>query len=272
MVETAPAAALVVPEADLLLEFLVVALDDPARLGGVDQRAQRGAGRQVGEPVLARLGLALGPFDQQPCGWLWSVKGLELVPYRLPELLAAPPDQTVFVPEGEKDVDALRALGLVATCNPMGAGKWRKEFGRHLEGRDVVVLPDDDEVGRPHAMEVVAKLAGHAARVRILGIPPPHKDVSDWIVHGGGTAARLLQMVAEASTAGEEPADTEALGDRPLIQLAAGDIARLADEAEAALVAADLGFYQRGAFIVRPATVQIAVSCGRKVPGPGVVG
>ena len=39
MVEAAPAAALVVAEADLLLEFLVVALDQPARLGGVDQVA-----------------------------------------------------------------------------------------------------------------------------------------------------------------------------------------------------------------------------------------
>ena len=31
--------------------------------------------------------------------------------------------RTVFVCEGEKDVDALVAAGEVATCNPMGAGK-----------------------------------------------------------------------------------------------------------------------------------------------------
>jgi hypothetical protein len=37
VVKAAPAAALVVAEADLLLELLVVALDPPARLGGVDQ-------------------------------------------------------------------------------------------------------------------------------------------------------------------------------------------------------------------------------------------
>jgi putative DNA primase/helicase len=128
-------------------------------------------------------------------GWIWNLDSVELVPYRLPELLAAPPDKTVFIPEGEKDVEALRGLGLVATCNAMGAGKWREEFGRHLEGRDVVVLPDNDEAGRAHGRDVAGMLAGHAARVCIVEMPPPHKDVSDWIVHGGGTAARLLQMV-----------------------------------------------------------------------------
>src|SRR3712207_5904685 len=55
VVEAAPAAALVVPEADLLLQVLVIALDHPARLGGMDQVAERGSGRRVGEPVLGRL-------------------------------------------------------------------------------------------------------------------------------------------------------------------------------------------------------------------------
>src|SRR3712207_515298 len=66
MMEAAPTAAFVVTEADLLLELLVVALDQPAGLGGVDQVLQRGAGRQVGQPVLARLLGPLGPLDQQP--------------------------------------------------------------------------------------------------------------------------------------------------------------------------------------------------------------
>ena len=53
-----------------------------------------------------------------------SLLGVERVPYRLPELLNAAPDTTVFVCEGEKDCDALHALGLIATTNPGGAGKW----------------------------------------------------------------------------------------------------------------------------------------------------
>src|SRR3954464_11657330 len=66
MMEAAPAAAFVVAEADLLLEFLVIPLDHPPCLGDVDQLLQREARRQVGQPVLARLLSVLGPLDQQP--------------------------------------------------------------------------------------------------------------------------------------------------------------------------------------------------------------
>src|SRR3712207_5562525 len=65
-VEAAPAAALVGAEADLLLELLVVALNEPARLCGCDRVLQRGGGRQVGGQVLARRLGARGPLDQQP--------------------------------------------------------------------------------------------------------------------------------------------------------------------------------------------------------------
>ncbi len=49
-------------------------------------------------------------------GWTWNIKGLRLLPYRLPELLKAD-DRTIFIVEGEKDANALRQLGLIATCN-----------------------------------------------------------------------------------------------------------------------------------------------------------
>jgi hypothetical protein len=81
-------------------------------------------------------------------GWTWSLNGVRRVPYRLPELLAADKQVTVYAAEGEEDVDRLRALGLVSTTNPEGAGKWREEFSEHLKDRHVVILPDNDEAGR----------------------------------------------------------------------------------------------------------------------------
>ena len=51
-------------------------------------------------------------------GWTWSLKGVELIPYRLPDLAAA---DTVYIVEGEKDVETLVKHGKTATCNPMGA-------------------------------------------------------------------------------------------------------------------------------------------------------
>ena len=66
MMKTSPPAAFVVAEAQFLLEIPVVALDAPAQLGGVDERFDWHIRRQGREPVFGRLGLALGPLDQQP--------------------------------------------------------------------------------------------------------------------------------------------------------------------------------------------------------------
>ena len=138
-------------------------------------------------------------------GWTWKLGDVRRVLYRLPELTAADPSQPVFVCEGEKDTDNLRGLGLVATCNPGGASngrsKWRPEYGEHLRGRDVVILPDNDDAGRTHARQVHAALKGVARSVRMLELPGlPHKgDVSDWIAKGG-TAAVLLRFANDAAT------------------------------------------------------------------------
>ncbi|MFN7948249.1 MAG: AAA family ATPase [Blastocatellia bacterium] len=132
-------------------------------------------------------------------GWLYSLNGTRRVLYRLPELLAADPQATVFIVEGEKDAEALRSIGLVATCNPMGAGKWRDEYNAHLQGREVVILPDNDESGRKHAEQVAQSLQGSAASVRVLSLPglPEKGDVSDWL-KSGGDAERLCVMVEDA--------------------------------------------------------------------------
>lgn len=113
-----------------------------------------------------------------------GVKGVELVPYRLDEVLAeitAP----VAIVEGEKDVNALWDRGFVATCNPAGAGKWLAVFGQYLAGRDVIVVPDNDPPGRKHAESICRSLAGIASRIRILELPdlPDKGDVSDWLTN-----------------------------------------------------------------------------------------
>lgn len=139
------------------------------------------------------------PDPSAPTGWTWSVKGVTQVPYRLPQMLATP-DAMVFLPEGEKDVDNLFDVGLIASCNAGGAGKWRDELTPHFAGRHVVLLQDNDEAGRDHARKVASKLLGIAASVRILELPglPPKGDVSDWLLAAGGTRDQLLQLASEA--------------------------------------------------------------------------
>lgn len=129
-------------------------------------------------------------------GWTWSTAGVRRVLYRLPELLDAPRDATVYVVEGEKDVDNLRRIGAVATTNPMGAGKWSfvAEHARTvLRDRHVVIIADADEPGRKHAADVLASLTDIAVTATVLELPT--KDASDWI-DAGGTFTELRAMTA----------------------------------------------------------------------------
>ncbi len=124
-------------------------------------------------------------------GWTWNLGDTRRVLYRLPELLAAlkaNPDVWVFIVEGEKDVDALWKIGLVATCNPGGAGKWKNmAVYSALDGRRVAIVPDRDGPGLAHAQDVARRLHGKAAVVKILDQLDgeidgrPIKDVSDWL-------------------------------------------------------------------------------------------
>jgi len=128
------------------------------------------------------------------------LNGARRVLYHLPELLASDPRQMVVVVEGEKDVERLRGLGLVATCNVGGAGKWKAELAEHLTGRDVVILPDNDAPGRKHAEQVAASLHGKAASVKRVDLPgvPDKGDVSDWL-DAGGTKDELLRLCEDAA-------------------------------------------------------------------------
>ncbi len=138
-------------------------------------------------------------------GWVWDLKGVRRVLYHLPELAAARPDQPVWICEGEKDVDRLRALGLLATTSPQGAGKWKKVDSacfEHLRGRVVYIIPDNDSAGRSHARDVAASLKEIAADVRIVELPgvPTRGDVSDWL-DTGGSGEHLRALADSAPTA-----------------------------------------------------------------------
>lgn len=129
-------------------------------------------------------------------GWVWNLDGVRRVLFRLPELLAAHPSATVFVCEGEKDADRLRELGLVATTNPQGAGKWRDDYSQFLKDREVVILPDNDNAGRNHAQTAAHSLYRVSASVKVLNLPGLSEkgDVSDWL-NAGNSVEHLCAMV-----------------------------------------------------------------------------
>ncbi len=133
--------------------------------------------------------------------WVWNTEGCKIVPYRLPELLEdIAQERTIFFTEGEKCVDAARdQLGIPATCNPMGAGKWWDELTEHFRDADIVIIPDNDAPGRKHGQLAGEKTAPVARRVRVLDLSAIERlgekeDIFDW-VQAGGTSARLYELV-----------------------------------------------------------------------------
>jgi Protein of unknown function (DUF3631) len=131
--------------------------------------------------------------QQRPDGrgkWIKNLDGVRRVLYRLPEVLTA---KSVLICEGEKDVETARKLGLVATCNPHGAGKWRPEYSDVLAGKRGAIIADGDEPGRLHAAQVAGSLFGKMGTLKVLELPSA-KDLSEW-VERGGTREALLDLI-----------------------------------------------------------------------------
>lgn len=134
-------------------------------------------------------------------GWVYNLRGVTRVLYRLPEMIESAksdgPAPIVFICEGEKKVEALRAWGQIATCNVGGAGKWKREYCSHLRSRRVVILPDNDGPGWEHAAKVAEMLKGIAESVKIVTLPglADKGDIVDWIA-AGGTLEKLNELVA----------------------------------------------------------------------------
>jgi len=136
-------------------------------------------------------------------GWIWDLKDVRRVLYRLPELLKAD-TPLVWIVEGEKDVETLRGFGHVATTSG-GAGSWRSEFAEFFRGRHVVIIPDKDVPGKRFGDQVAHDLFGVAASVRVFALPSG-KDVSDFIQLGGEGTQLELYCHTNARLVKEAPA------------------------------------------------------------------
>ena len=130
-------------------------------------------------------------------GWIGTLQDVRRVLFQLPELtgLTSP-----FVVEGEECVNQLRSLGIPATCNSGGAGKWSGELTTQLQTagvKSVVILPDNDKPGRDHAKSVAQSCHAAGLVVKILTLPnlPPKGDIVDFL-DAGGTLEQLNALVA----------------------------------------------------------------------------
>jgi len=110
--------------------------------------------------------------------------------YRAADVRAAEPEQFIWLVEGEKCADAMRAAGFLATTTPGGAGAWSKAAelaSGLLRGHHVVILPDHDTAGAKYAIDAKSTLERVCKSLRVLELPDigDGEDVADWLARGG---------------------------------------------------------------------------------------
>ena len=174
---------------------------DPA--GYLKKYTYRTAGRSVAYEVF-RMPDKQFPV-KSPKGY--GLKGVERVPYRLPEMVAVT-DTDIFCCEGEKDADTVAAMGFTATATVGGSS--RTDFSKealYFKGRHCIILPDADKPGRTYADNLAAALAPYARSVKILQLPDLEpdsgQDVTDWagkfdtLTDAGEELSRLADQAVE---------------------------------------------------------------------------
>jgi hypothetical protein len=117
----------------------------------------------------------------------YGMKDVTRLPWRLPQLIAAVKDGTeIFWNEGEKCVQALEKIGLVATTAG-SAQDWRPGMAEYFDGAaKVTVIADNDEPGIKHARKVAAALKGRVGEIRVVrgAVDRPKADVHDHLAAG----------------------------------------------------------------------------------------
>jgi len=135
--------------------------------------------------------------------WIYDLKGIRRVLYRLPEVIKA---KRVFIVEGEKDVHTLEGLGLVATTCAGGSNSWKEEYNIFFKDKEVIIIPDNDEAGRQFGKTVARGIFPYAKTIKIIDsiynshepipgssvilytkplyIKPKGYDITNWIEEG----------------------------------------------------------------------------------------
>jgi hypothetical protein len=111
------------------------------------------------------------PFHPVQDGWHCGDPSGPLPLYHLPQVTAA--SGTIMVVEGEPCADAAADLGFVATTSAHGANSATKTDWSPLAGREVVILPDNDDAGRKYAADlaqIITRL-GPPAKVKLVALP-----------------------------------------------------------------------------------------------------
>ena len=89
-------------------------------------------------------------------------------------------DGQIFFVEGEKDAETLKRMGFTAVTLADGAdSRWREEYGPLFQGKEVYILPDNDDSGWKYACMLAEQLYRWADHVKILDLKRKWEDIQD---------------------------------------------------------------------------------------------
>lgn len=154
---------------------------------------------ETGTPLFEVVRFQPKDFRQRRPDGSWGLGQTRRVLFHLPRLAdAVVGGEPIYIVEGEKDVLAVEAAGAVATCPPMGAGKWRAEYTASLEGaRQVIIVADKDQPGLEHALQVEQSLQGSVESVTVVEAASG-KDAADHLA-AGLTLGELVARIAPST-------------------------------------------------------------------------
>jgi len=111
-------------------------------------------------------------------------------------------NELIFIVEGEPCADVLWNLGLAATCNIGGSGKWQASNTNDLHGVKAVICPDRDEPGLKHAEQIAQDfpdaqwLYPYPDSPAWENLPKSQGlDIADWILSKNLSAKDLINSL-----------------------------------------------------------------------------
>ncbi len=150
------------------------------------------------------------------------------------------PSKVLYWMKAERDVILTWSLGLMAFCSIGGEAADASKFLPYLRrlGVHIIVVGDNDEVGRKSRDEKIINLQSLKIPGGYVEIPPEQKDFSDWILKEHKTAGDFL-LLPEISN--EKPPEELQLEEEEEILLAPGVVDATTNSMEGDFTIADIG-------------------------------
>lgn len=135
-------------------------------------------------------------YKYTPDGYVRGLDGMKMPLYHLPELINTF-DETVYVVEGEKDVETMKRLGFTATTTPNGAGQAKIPNGciKYFANKNVIIIHDNDEAGIKFAEIIQNTLRKRCKSVTVVDPVKIYSELAE-----KGDISDIVQAIGEDET------------------------------------------------------------------------